>query len=913
MLSILVALACALPQDSAPRAPTDHRPPPPTLVWPDRSAVRASTHADLASLRRLVTGYDFEDAARFPRELPPDWYRVLSSASGRPGYPAFGTVGLAEGVAHGGSWALEFDVDGGSMAVTLPPGLVRIFPGSRYRVTCWVRTEAIERAGARVVARFYGRDGKPTGDEFATSPARSEGAWLQVHIDLPEIPADVTDLALELEVAQPSLLDPLAERKVGNDVHGKVWFDDLEVWQVPVIHFATDGAGQVFLAGREPGVNIALHDLVSDRLTARVTVVDVDDSVVLATDVPIAGAGGEAHVPLGVTAPGWYRATLEVLDAEQVVVARRQLELVVISDRQEQRLHDGVPQFGVLLPAASDSELPLHRAFVDAMNPDFAVIPLWQPGFDVNRMSARIEAMRVFIDGLLDTRVEPILAIETVPARLAAERHIDQTQALAFFGTAGVSAKSLLEPWLFAFGQHVSRWQVGSLDAPAASNETAFEHALALRATLDGNVASPIVLLPIEAESDSDEVPAGLARHVRLPWAARPGAISEYVDPWKSPETIVSLELAPTDELTHRMRIDDLAHRTLDAWKDGTEKLAIELPMHAATSDASPASLLPEALAWRQLSSWLSDHSYGGAVPLGVGVTAWISDGRSSSSIVAWAAPESDAEIALALGNRPVRVTDLLGRTRTVELRGGMHRIGLTPSPVLIDGADPSLIRMLAQSRFEPTTLESRRAGQSVDLVLYNPFTTAVSGTMSIADRPDWTIQPRQQGFSIAPGGETRVPLRITLPRAAVAGPTTLSVELDFASTESYRTTLVAPLTIDWPAVEIARSWRFARSVETGHIDVVVTVSATNRSTETLDLEAFALAKGFTQNRKQILKLAPGATATRVFQFPEGGRKLSGATVHLGVNDLQGDKRLSTALQIPPLLPPVPTTAAANP
>src|SRR5262245_25317003 len=108
--------------------------PPQELVWPNRDAkIPKLGHADLASLKRLIANYDFEDAERFPRELPPDWYRILTAASARPGFPDFGSIGLTNGQGHGGKWSLECKLDGGSLAVALPPGLVRVFPGSRYR------------------------------------------------------------------------------------------------------------------------------------------------------------------------------------------------------------------------------------------------------------------------------------------------------------------------------------------------------------------------------------------------------------------------------------------------------------------------------------------------------------------------------------------------------------------------------------------------------------------------------------------------------------------------------------------------------------------------------------------------------------------------------------------------------------
>ena len=72
----------------------------------------------------------------------------------------------------------------------------------------------------------------------------------------------------------------------------------------------------------------------------------------------------------------------------------------------------------------------------------------------------------------------------------------------------------------------------------------------------------------------------------------------------------------------------------------------------------------------------------------------------------------------------------------------------------------------------------------------------------------------------------------------------------------------------------------------------------------TIDVEAFAVADGYTQNRKPIENLQPGQSAVRVFHFPAGARRLSGRDVRVGVQDSNLDARLLKLLPIPPFVPP---------
>lgn len=897
------ALAFGAAEPRAQAQEGERRPPPPELVWPDPNEKRARLRgADLASLRRLVANYDFEDAERFPRLLPPNWYRVLSSSVARPGYPDFGTVGLSDDLAHGGRWSLRFDLDGGNMAVALPPAVVRVFPGSRYRLTLWVRTEGLTSAGARAVVRFHGADGAPTGDEFQSDPIRTNGEWVAQQIELPEIPQYAVDLSLELEVVQPSAVQPFASRRPLDDVTGRVWFDDLQLWQIPVIRFTADGVGQIFPTGQAPTVTVSLHDLVSERLTTRIHVRDVDGHLVASSDATIAGSGGKASVPLGITEPGWYRATMEVLDPEGFSVAVRELDLAIVEHRSA-RPRGGAPQFGVTLPTACDASSELEQALLSAVAPDFAVLPLWRQDFDSTRTPRQVEVVRPLVESLLDQRIEPVFALTSVPTDAARSRHIDLWQVLLYFGADDSGTRAVIEPWLFAFGQHVSRWQVGSLESSWARDDFDLAAAQRIQAFFDRSVASLNVLIPAVADTEPSDASRGITRNVLVPWGARAGTTGEYARPWQSDDAMFTLELAPVDAMEDRTRVNDLAHRALDAWREGIRRLAITLPMRPARLDGTPAALLPEAIAWRELASWLSDRSFGGELSLGEGIEAWIVRGKGSTAVVAWSSDGATRSVEMPFGTRAIRVRGLMGRTATVEASVGGHRFDVTSSPVLLEDVDPALVTFLASARLEPATLEGRRAGQVVELVLTNPFVTSLSGTVSTSDRADWTLSPRHQPFAIPAGGETRLPMRVTLPRSALAGDSLLAFDLELSASESQQARLHVPITIGWPAVEVSSTWRLARSLETGGVDVIVAVEVTNRSGETLDLEAFAAGPGYTQMRRPVMKLASGASATRRFQFADGARLLSGESVIAGVNDLQGDKRFATAIAIPPFLP----------
>jgi hypothetical protein len=886
----------APPEDEPPK-----RPPGPELVMPGRDKPPPSARpADLSSLRRLVRQFDFEDPERFPTEMPRDWYRLLSATSGRPGYPDFGTIALSDRIAREGKWSLEFALDGGSMATALPPGIVRIFPGSRYRVSVWIRTERLQQASASMVVRLHDRDGRATGEEYRSQPLRSEGEWTQVRIDLPEVPAFASDLSLELEVTQPSSSARTGERRIGDDLGGRVWFDGLEIWQIPAIRFGSRNAAQVFTGDAPREIEIELRDLVSDELTADITVRDIDGVVVHESRMPLPGAGALVRVPLPDIGPGAYTASLAVA-ADGIVLARRTVDISILDEDGNDRARGASPRFGVVLPASQDEALGLMRSIVREVDPDFVVLPAWPDDFDAARTTARIAALRDFVDALLDWRIEPVLAITSVPAALAAPRHLDRWQAFDYFGADDSASRDTLEPWLLAFGQHVERWQVGESTGPAAREPLDRDEAMRVRAMLDERVAGPLLIAPADADWTDAPPPPGIARHVRIPWSARPSAIVDHLEPWRDPELLVAFEIAPPDFLD-RTRIDDLAVRALHAWRIGVRAMAIDLAWKpAVVADSQPASLRSEAIAWRELGRMLSGRTFVGELPLPDGLRGWIADG-ANPALILWSddALVDGREVLLSLGNSAVDAIDLLGRRSVISPGPGGHRVTVRTTPLVIEGIDAALLRTIASARIEPGTLESRRSQQDAFITVHNHFGVAMGGSIVIADQEAWEIAPRQQQFSIPSGGDGRIPVRIGLPRSTPAGMHELRVRLEWVAGESHVAEIPLKVAVDWSEVEVRTNWRFARSVETGRVDVVATVSVTNRSDAPVDLEAFALARDYSQTRRPILKLGSGETAIRVFQFPDGARRLSGASIYAGVTEMEGDRRLTQLLSVPP-------------
>jgi hypothetical protein len=238
--------------------------------------------------------------------------------------------------------------------------------------------------------------------------------------------------------------------------------------------------------------------------------------------------------------------------------------------------------------------------------------------------------------------------------------------------------------------------------------------------------------------------------------------------------------------------------------------------------------------------------------------------------------------------------------------RGHVFKIGREPT--FIEGIDANLCQLRRGFRIDPAVALSRRAPQEGALVLENPWPTAMNGTLTITGPERLEITPRTHSFTVPAGGEVRLPINFSVPRSFPAGVTPLTVSLQGTATEPFRATMSAPLQLGSTAVKVDPEWRLARSIESGSVDIVLTLRVTNISDQTIDVEAFAVADGYTQSRKPISSLDPGATAVRVFHFASGAQRLSGRDIRAGVHDSLLDARHLLRVSIPPLLPPTKST-----
>lgn len=912
VLSFAFGIATAV---SSVAAAPQARPAP-----PNRTKTRESIATrDDGVPRRLVARFDFEENAIFPKEIPTGFYRALTRLEldeeapppqtggehGTPGLRDFGRIETVRGIGRAPakgepSWAVRFTVDGASMMLASDSSRIPIMPGAQLLIRAWGRTESLKHANLRLSARFHDGDGHGLPGIYSSAMFRSEGNWRMLAVEPPPAPPEAAGLALWLEVVQPSTVRDIDEpyQLATDDVGGLAFFDDIEVWQVPTVVFETD-AGGVVSPGERARLTLRCSDPSVTRTTAVVMVRDANDALVYQSTLDVPG-DRNALLEVPALSTGWYEASVSFLQGS-TEVSRKFARFTVLPEESFES--DDPPRFGTNFAIRDERVLPA----IELSRSNFAVIPVWSATTDVRESKRDIESLRQLCAKLIDERVDIMFRIAQVPASLARQNRVDIDDALALFALDESNWRPTLEPWLLAFGQQVDQWMIGSAPVDGTRDDIA-ARVESLAGAMRTAIAGPSVGLPWQP---SEQLPADLrdtvlrGRHVvevvvDPAWHGSDGEVYEGLpDGPRGMARIVPLQPGVVDD---RARAIDLALRAIGAWRAGFDSIAVDVRSDGVQTVPGPPI---ELAAWRQIALKLSGRRFVADIPFDPGVRCMLADGPRGPVLLAWSDLEDRSiEIAADLGSGAITLTDLWGRTSKVGLspRGHVFKIGREPT--FIEGIDANLCQLRRTFRIDPPFALSRRAPQEAALVLGNPWPTAINGTLTITGPEKLEISPRTHSFSIPAGGEVRLPVTFSVPRSFPAGETPLTVSVQGTALEPFRALLEAPFQLGTDSVKVEPEWRLARSIESGTVDIVLTVRVTNIGTQPIDVEAFAVADGYTQSRKPISSLEPGATAVRVFHFASGAQRLSGRDIRAGVHDPTLDARHLLRVAIPPLLPP---------
>lgn len=854
----------------------------------------------LASQRQKVEFFGFEEASDFHSPLPRPFFRILSG-NGRPGFPDFGEVGVERSEAYSGDWSLKFTLDGAPIAVGIPRARIPIFPQSLYEVRTRVRTSGLEGAAAVLKVRLLDADGEELPGTFRTSePVRTRGDWALLTVRPPMEVEEAVDLVFELHVEQ----GPRA------DIRGNVWFDDVEVWQLPRMQLEAVPPTGVVHSPTTPSLRVDIRDLTTGGLSAMLRTTDLDGFVVDEHPIEIRRGSTLVTRALEGLSPGWYHSRLELLDGESIVAVKEQMLSVLPTPGRPALGHRG-PFFGVALPDRASPGLLEHASMIEALAPDYAVLPVWRPGQPADLDAARSNYYNAMIDVLHARQVEPVFEIASIPETLQPQGlSLDPDQVCGFLGSSPEAARQLL-PWMAEFGDEVSRWRLRNEVPPDSAEATdAIDN---LRVIADEFVAAAQLELKPSFPNDY-AAPAESSLDVHLvhydpasPQPAPPILGSRVPG---EPGRIVHLRDGPSTP-TRRMSAQGFALQAVETWASGADRIETPAPWEP-DPNASRRGLTVEGYAFTILRSRLSGNPPLAEVPLGRGVRAVLAGEGRDAFLVAWSR-DGRASMELDATAGPLSISHVDGTTESCSPGTHGHLVEIGESPVFVDGIDPEVARFRANVRIEPETIEASTGMHEFTIELANPWNEPVEVRLRPVGPGQFEFQPRSRTVTVQPRGTASVPFAFTYPRLQLEGDVDLRVDAELQGKRNLLTTLLIPTRIDSSCLAVEADWTLSNPADEGDRGVLVTVTVTNTGAKPLQLKAFCQAAGYPPLRRSLPGIRPGESASRTFSFPDGQVRLGGKQITFGAYEVQADSRVVRMIELPASADAIVEAAPARP
>lgn len=852
----------------------------------------------LASQRRQVALFDFEGAESFRQDLPAPFYRLLSSKTGRPGLPDFGSVQVDDDVAAEGRWSLRFDVGGAAIVVAVPRAELPVFPQSRYVVTARVRTEGLHHTGARLLARLHDIEGNPIdGTERASAFVRSDGAWQTLSVEPPVDVWNAADIVFELQVEHERDKNGLVH---GSDVEGHAWFDQIEVWQLPRVSLSANPSSGVATSPSCPTLHVDVRDLSQNEVTARVEIRDARGFLKreLVDEVPEGRA--QFDIAMDGLDPGWYRGTLRVFDGDEQVAQRSQTMAILRSSVERTPLGGG-PQFGLRLGAQESATLLRELDQAIALAPDYIVLPIWLPGESASLDAPWARTMEDAVDRLLDIGIEPVFELCGVPKRFVRDERLDSDQLVTLFASEPTVWGGLIGDWMLEFGDGVARWR---LTNELASNDERVQRAASQLNTFASEyVAGQVIELTGNASGKPTFGQSAAWSVVQsVDGLGQATALASTIATQGGSEIIAQFEMPSSEHASDVDRAEAITRMLVEVWAAGAQRLELVQPWHmpADSSNQRAIGLGIEGFAFHRVAQALSSRRPEAEVPVSHDVRAVLASGVDGV-LVAWrhdASSAADDGIEIDEAHTLV-LTDALGERRMLAPTQQPQRITLSQSPLFLTGVDRNVARFKSSVSVLPNRLNAARGLHQVQLHVENPWPETLTVRLRASGPGNWEFLPRSREVAIEPGASVAIPFGLSYPRTQTEGDIMLRFDVFAEAGETHAFSMSVPIRVESATIELETEWRLLRDDDHYLLGLLVTVRARNISSEPLMLESFAYAPGYAPMRKVMPKIAPGGTSSRTFRFSDPDGTLLGREIMLGVQGVERPDRVTNRLHIP--------------
>ena len=912
-----------------------------------------------AAAGRLVASFDFEEHETNPGEVPRHWYRARDTHMGiaRERFPEWNAARLSYrsegGISRHGEGSVELPTRGGSTSMMLSPGVVPVFEDADYVVSGDVMTRGLTNAAAFMVARLLDQSGKPvSGGEFRSPPMRSENEWSTLSVRVPGGVAGAAYMQLELLVlqAQDYSQPALGPHQIWpEDLAGSAFFDNLEVSQPPRVELSTSSPSNILLARDVPMIYTRVRDLTGEDLMAELRLFSADGTLLDRHSLPVSSGLIDAAWHPKVPGYGWYRCVMDVMSGTQRVggssvdfvwIMRTPMERLnsqTEEDPVRAAIESDLSAFGLALHDGSDDAVGLLPDAISRLGARQAALPIMHAALTPLSLAHHGKVLTRAIDRLMAESCHVTMILGPVPEQVANALHISTQVAWSFVQADPAVWMPYAAAMLDRYGERLGSWQVGRYtDAFGVdASPELVTGGLKLRKELATLVSGARVVLPVAMATSL--LPGPMTTEVGMTTVADPTATPGQIRTFMqtvdagtelSPPVSLVLPALPVEEYGRHIAAAECVKRIVTFWESSRgsagrgDRVRLEIEQPWSVDRGRVARIAPaiEAAAWANAVNRLAGRRVAGSFPVSPGVTCLMlipatpAAAARGGALVLWndSCPPADAVLQSPLGQGDIRIIDMFGNSRPAthvrtELGGEEVRVQAAYEPVFIEGIDIDLTRFLAGLSLTPTLLESNNQLHEMELIVANPWSTGITGTIRLL-RPGgndsssrsrgWRVSPRTFNVSVGSGQTARMPFGVSFSPAEEMGAKDFVMEVNIASDKPYKrfeVTRRINIGLADLSLELAT---FLRGDSSQDLIIEATVTNTGAKNRTLAMTAYA--PNMPRSKASISNLSPGTQTIRRFTYRNAAKDIAGQRVVVTVGDPGNDSQLTRSVLIEP-------------
>ena len=865
---------------------------------------------------RILHVFDFEERALGNDEdQPMNWDKITSEE-----FPQYVKGRLTSDRSRSGSYSFRMDLDGGSCLYRYKPGLLKVQPGTHYRLEGYCKTTVLRYARARLTAYFTDQDLHPLPDTVKHSELyagiNADEDWHLLAVELTADQDHAAFLVIEMELLQPSqyLASTLGQRTLFlQDIHGTAWFDDVAVTQVPQVALKTDRPGNVFRQGDPLKISVVVNDRETDDLTVQLLISDAEDrrvyqhtgTIDISTATVLGPGLRQLSLDLPSVPPGWYRASL-VMMSHGTYVGQESVAWILLADDGSVAPSDS--RFGAVandLPFAGWDDLP---QFLPLLAVGRVKLPVWSNLGDIQLLDA--DHMDQLLQSMQLEDIAPTGCLVSLPPKLA-----DSFGGNTWLQLLTAPADSWQTPLSFLISRHANRldrWQLGADDSEefAASRQMREVYGKVYR-QFANLIDKPELAMPYPLLYELPN-PSPAALELSVPTTILPQEIPLYLQEFHGRDVQrVCLSLSPLDrnQYDRLTCIRDLAQRIVYSLASDVPRIDFPLPI-IARQQGDQLSPEPQELAIieRTLLSALSGAQFRGKLPIADDIDAFLFERNEKGIVVMWNKNDNPQAppLSVSLGEHLVRL-DLWGNSTTLfqpsipqgeddddshrKASAGVVQLKVGRMPIILTGVDSLMGRLRVSLSFDQPLIESTFQAHTRHIRFSNPYSQPIGGTLKLHAPPGWNFNPPSFNFTLNAGESFDREVVIEFPYNCVAGPQAVSA--DFNVQADRHLVFSEPLSLTLGLSDVGTQCIAFRD----RGDVMVQQMITNYGEHPITYSTYAAYPGRPRIERLVTSLTPGQTVIKKYRFlnvPPG----KSPHIKVGLKEIDGTRILNDEVEI---------------